>query len=767
MSNLSIYDITKNQWNNNVNFLDYCKAGKYSIFNGISFVSNLKFIEKNLLPRFANINLILGLSDNGNDPIGEFLNGIMSDRANFVVAASDLAAIKDRVLNGSLNFRFTKKDDALIHSKFYLMYNDYEYQCFVGSMNLTENALNKNHEMLISFSGNTNDARFSQFLQLWENAQNWSNGYLDAKHLSGLMGKTKQETITNVYNDTINNLSQNKSDLNKKDIYLVSKENFKKLHEQGIDQDSLDYNALSAKDKIMLQQVVKLTGESGSLRQTKNLKNIGSELVQIQQVISHVLSPQDQQNASNYLRSYEQMYPSPMMIFNEQNKFITIGKDVHHQEILEANSNISKNDAAIFPTIVKEYQDSKLDGEGHQACDFLLWLFEAPWLWKIQQLYDYNQDSVKKPEDVPLRAVLIGVGKTGKSTLASQLGSRLTLNAANGAISPDAPEFKSTNGNNRYATKNMNDFVTGYLKSQGPISTLIIDDAPTEYFTKPYFIRDLKGIANKGTNDKYIGPAPTVVYSTNLHDKDNAYGLSTEGAILRRCYYLGFDSKFKKGYDGAINDLLKAANNQLYLLVQVRLKEFLIDQKITNELEKKIEDDYLYPVKVVLKQILNEYGLFNDQLAHYFAHNYDFVKDRGRINWYSLVASQTYQKLITFVNNGQTANFPKKIFDDLAGLNSRNNGANWMDTYYNYLPGDSEITSRKSDSGFNVNVKKFDKFIGSPVLEELYQRTDPVAQQVAQGKITAKVFKQMLDEEHKQELNKTKRHGLFGWLHRK
>ena len=62
---------------------------------------------------------------------------------------------------------------------------------------------------------------------------------------------------------------------------------------------------------------------------------------------------------------------------------------------------------------------------------------------------------------------------------------------------------------------------------------------------------------------------------------------------------------------------------------------------------------------------------------------------------------------------------------------------------------DSEISSRKSDSGFNVDVKKFDNFIGYLVLEELYQRTDPIAQKVAQGEVTAKVFKRLMEEDRK------------------
>lgn len=766
VSNLDIYDVNSLQWINNGNFLDYCQAGKYSTFNGISFVSNLKFVEKKLLPRFVNVNLVLGLSDNGRDSAGQFLNGLFKDRAEFVERANKNNIVKERILDGTLNFRFTKENDTLIHSKFYFMFNDREYQCFVGSMNLTNTALNKNHEMLIRFAGSVDDEQFIQFNKFWQKSQDWSSDYLNAKHLAGLVGKTKQQTEINVYNDSIAHLSQKLTDKDVKNVFIVGKEHMKTLRDRGINEDSLDYNKLSADDKVVIQQVAKLTGDSGTLRHGKSLANLGSEFVQIRQVVSHVLSPNNSKDSNNYLRSYEQMYPSPLMMFNEDNQILTMGKDVHHQSIIDYDEDISKEDVEIFPKIVHEYQESKLDGEGHQACDFLLWLFEAPWLWKIRQMYYYNPDSVNKSEDVPLRAVLIGVGKTGKSTLASQLGSRLTRNVNQDAVSPDAPEFKSASGSDRFATKNLNTFVTGYLQAQGPISTLVIDDAPTEYFTKDYFLRDLKGIGNKN-NDPYLGPAPSVVYSTNLHDKDNNYGLSMDESVTRRCYYFGFDSKFKHGYKNAINDLLQQANNKLYLLVQQRLQELLVEQPMSSEIEHKIEQDYLYPVKKVLKEILEEYDLFDDQLAKYFAKNYDFVKDHGKTNWYSLVASQTYQKLITFMDSGETANFPKKLFDNLAGMNNRNNGAKWMQDYFNYLPEGSEISSRKSDSGFNVNVKKFDAFLGHPVLEELYQRTDVTAQTKLQGQVIGQAISDAIAKHDEELEQKRKSRGLFGWLHKK
>lgn len=74
---LELFDINKNQYIQDANFWETVDKYDFDTFSGISFVSNLHFVEKYLLPRFKQINLILGLSDNGKNPIGQFLQGIL------------------------------------------------------------------------------------------------------------------------------------------------------------------------------------------------------------------------------------------------------------------------------------------------------------------------------------------------------------------------------------------------------------------------------------------------------------------------------------------------------------------------------------------------------------------------------------------------------------------------------------------------------------------------------------------------------------------
>ena len=271
MSNLSIFDAQTLQWAKNADFLSYCPAGKYTTLQGISFVSNLKFIEDTLLPRFQNISLILGLSDNGSNPIGQFLNGILEHRGQLAKEVYELEPIKQKILDGSLSLRFTKKGDELIHNKFYWTFNDSEYQCFIGSMNFTNNALNKNHEMLVRFSGKRDDDLFEAFKMFWNRAQAWSSGYFDAQHLKGLLAKSKKQTIINIYQDSVDRLEENQQEgLDLKDVYIVSQDELKSIRDKGDENKFSDFNGLSKKDKVVIKQVVSLTGDTGSLRQNKS-----------------------------------------------------------------------------------------------------------------------------------------------------------------------------------------------------------------------------------------------------------------------------------------------------------------------------------------------------------------------------------------------------------------------------------------------------------------------------------------------------------------
>ena len=68
---LQILDREKNKLYSDGNFWELSRKEENNCFYGVSFVSSIKFIEENLLPFYQDVELILGLSDNGNNSIGQ------------------------------------------------------------------------------------------------------------------------------------------------------------------------------------------------------------------------------------------------------------------------------------------------------------------------------------------------------------------------------------------------------------------------------------------------------------------------------------------------------------------------------------------------------------------------------------------------------------------------------------------------------------------------------------------------------------------------
>ena len=752
---VEIFDLNKNKYIPDGNFWSLCDLQEFDTFNGISFVSNLKFVEKYLLLRFKRVNLILGLSDNGSNPIGQFLQGILDKRADYAKEIDLSDTLKSRILDGTLTFKFTKKADNLIHSKFYLLENDTSYSAFIGSMNLTNAAVNKNHEMLTYFTGNKQDTRYNLFNSAWQHNWNLSSEYLDAKHLSGIYAQNKPDQIAvSVYHDSADMLT-NKDNSDTKNVYIVDKDELKQFK----DNQTKHFDDLDLPSKITVMQTTRIFGDSGSLRQKKTLENIAPELFDVKQKLVYI---KDETKNAKKVESDLELYPKPMLSYNQDlNSIYTapkLGDDLHLTKLTAEKPSL--DDVKIFNDIVNEYQTSKLQGEGQQACNFLLYLFESPFLWKIRNMYHANSGSVKRREDVPIGTILIGNGRTGKSTLGVTLGSLLV---------GDTNPVKSGNeyfGQNQ-KNANLSKFVSRYLRTSNLISPLFVDDAATEYFTKNYFASSIKDISNDEDN---TNPLPAVIYTTNLTDTKSDARVTTKPEILRRMYYLGFESPFKADQDKYINALLVRANNHLFKYTQLKLNEFF--NNISEETEAKIEDDYLYPIKTVLTEIFKEYGVY-DFIKPYFESNYDFITSSGKRDWKTLVESATYQNLINFVDNGKIANFPKELFKQLSNNLNHDNGSTVMKRYFNLLPREYEISANVTEAGFDVNVENFDKYMKSPILKQLYEDRSGITALKHQDEQRQKDLEAQAAliasalEKHDEINNRHKKHGLFGWLHKK
>lgn len=754
---LDILDYTKQELISDADFWKF--AGEHlekpTEFRSVSFVSSIKFIEEQLLPRYDKVTLILGLSDNGKESIGKRMRQL-NDRTEFVNYGYEHpdSEFTKRILDGSLRLLFTKQE--LIHTKMYLMTNDDRYLSFAGSMNLTEAAIHHNLEQLDSDYGTQTDPLYQCHVQMFNDNLRHATTYLDAKKMAGFIkAKNKEQLQINVYTDTVN-MVKNK-DTGDQDAVIIPAEEVKEYKDRYSSDEEL--KKLSAQEKLSVAQTVKLFGNAGYKK--RNLENIGKELYSLTQVVKHVSRNDD--NSGKITRE-EDLYPKPVLFYNNGQLFEAprVGDHVKSELI---TSNLTgdrlREQLQLFSDIAHEYDNYKEVGEGWQACDFMCFLFEAPWLWKIRNMYELSPSS-KSREDVPLGVALIGQGRTGKSTLGKRLAAKLTGsgNFLDGGVF-DAKNYALGKSNiNMTITTVLSD----YMYSAGPVNPMMIDDISPDLTTRPYFDRFIKEITN---NRSLTQPLPSFIFTMNRREGDSKSQFSLKPEIMRRLWYLSFESTFAGDEDereAKLNDLLERANDQLYRYCQVELAKFFND--VSPETEQKIEKDYLYPIKYVLKQAMDQFGMF-ELVKDYFDDNYDYSLFVGRNDWTMLINQAEVGADLTFIQqDGQLkAQINKQLFNKVSDSTARNNGSMMMERYFQYLPRKYRISYQYTSTGFIVDVANFDRWLNSDTLQQKYNSSE-VARDAQKVNTDAKVTELLTRLTEAQE-KQAHRHGIFSWLKKK
>lgn len=721
-------------------------------FSWVSFVSSIKFIEEELLPRFAKVTLILGLTDNGANSIGKRMRQL-TDRTTVVKYGYEHpeSEFTKRILDGSLRLFFTKKE--LIHTKAYLITNQDHFLALTGSMNLTNQAMYHNVEQLVADYGEKTAPMFKCYKELLAVNREHATDFINAKQMVGFMKAQNTEQLEiDVYTDTVN-LIKSKAEGNS-DAVVVPPAEVKEFRDKYQSDDQL--KTLSAADKISVAQTVKLFGPGGHKK--RNLDQIGHELYNLTQVVKRETASTQSDDKIN---REEDLFPKPVTYWNNGQLYEAprIGDKVNLSLITSDLAGDSlKQELQLFCDIVHEYDNYKEVGEGWQACDFICYLFEAPWLWQIRNMYEYSASS-KSREDVPLGIALIGQGRTGKSTLGKRLAAKLTgsknfLDA--GIFDPRNYALGKSNTN-----MTMTMVLKNYMYSDGPVSPMMIDDVSPNLTTRNYFDKFIKDISNGRILTR---PLPSFIFTMNRQEGDSQSQFSIKPEMMRRLWYLSFESTFSGNDDereAVLNDLLRRANDRLYRYCQVELAKFFAD--VSDEAEMKIEKDFLYPIKYVLKQALDHFEMY-DQVANYFADNYDYSLFVGRNDWTMLVNQAEVGSDISFIKqDGRLcAQINKQLFNKVSDNTSKNNGSSMMHRYFQYLPRKYHISYQYTNTGFIVDVANFDKWLNSDTLQQRYessQAAQTARQQDNQERLTEAITK--LTEATQQN---QKKKGLFGWL---
>lgn len=217
---LTIYDLKHNTMLYQPNFFDLING--FDQFSGVSFVGSFKIIERQLLTRFKQVNLILGLED---QRTGQNLNQFFNISRKVKELTSANKIFLNRLEDGTLRLRFTK--DHLFHSKYFIVENNDSFIIFNGSMNLTKKAITDNHEMLWMYAGNKSDPAdqpiYAAHQQLFQqNFTEDSIDYVNRKLIGQIRGKDKQAITAIVTDQTLDQLQNSELHINPDDITKIT-----------------------------------------------------------------------------------------------------------------------------------------------------------------------------------------------------------------------------------------------------------------------------------------------------------------------------------------------------------------------------------------------------------------------------------------------------------------------------------------------------------------------------------------------------------------
>ncbi len=701
----------------------------FDTFEGVSFVGSFKIIEQELLPRFNQINLILGMED---QKTGKNLNQLLNVSNKVQQLLSVSSDFLERIEDQTLQLKFTK--DELFHSKYFIVENDTDFIIFNGSMNLTQKALKHNHEMLWMYYGKKNNIQdlkiYEEHQKLFKkNFEEDSVDYLDRKIINNLYGKTKKQITAIIADEVVDKVQQNIVEVNPEDIIKVTKDAQRKEQTYELHPE-------------IVQKVAKeLFTEKGNKR--RNEEKVREEIKQI------IYQDFDDSSQNRVIKASE-LYPKLIWAYQD-NEIITEDSNTNLFHTLNTNLDlVTKDDVRTFIRIIESFRLNKVKDESHQALSAFIYLMTAPMIWKIREIYRKSNFS-KSADQIPLSMVLIGRGTTGKTLLVRDYFKKFIGDTSHSI------QYTEINDGNASRTDKAVRFLDNYLHSARFISPMIVDELNSNFLHSKVALNAIKQWSNTITG----------IHNINIFAMNHNAGskeINNLEEITKRVYYLSFEAPWLPTNQQEINYniLINDNNDHIYRYVVSELNKRLIN--LTGEEEAKLIDDYLSLTKDILTKLIQKYGYY-DRLKDLLGSNYDYKIDRNRITWKMLILDDHYEHIAFTDGDDKYFHVSKAIFNDFKA-NGYENINQTLDNYFNMFPREAGIAIEQYGNGMRLDIDKFDKFIDEPLIRNHYKKIHKAETQQDDMKEFLKIQAQqtqMMQETMKKlaEQKEEKKKGLF------
>lgn len=680
---LTIYDLKKHTMLPPTSFFDLIDG--FDRFSGVTFVGSFKILEQQLLPRFKQIDLVLGLEDQRTGQnLNQFFN--ISRKVKELTTASD--DFLNRLADSTLRLRFTK--DHLFHSKYFIVENQERFIIFNGSMNLTKKALTDNHELMWMYAGQKDNpadqAIYTAHHKLFShNFNEDSIDYINRKLIGQIRGQNKQNITAIVTDYTLDQLQANELHINADEVTKITNTN----------QHSKDRFELVPTTTANVIKAI-YTAKGNKRRNQEQVRD------QVKQITYQAFTDQDETE----LVKADSFLPTPMWSYQGQEIIVQNPHDHLYHPLEFSLNQVTKEDVENFINIIKSFKYNKVKDESHQALSAFMYLMTAPLIWKIRQIYRQS-NYARSADQVPLSMVLIGRGTTGKTLLV-----RDYFKPFIGDHSPSV-QYSEINGGNSSHTNKAVRFLNNYLHSKRFISPMIIDELNDNFLHSKVATNAIKQWSNTIDDIHNVN-----IFAMNHNAGGHAINNLEE--ITKRVYYLSFEAGWlpmnQQRYD--YNVLINGLNDHIYKYVTGELNRRL--NHLSGLEEDQLITDYLAITKQIVKELFAHFNLGNE-LKSIINDNYNYKVDRNRITWKMLIRDDDF-KHIAFTNgDDQRFTVSKAIFNNLKGSTYENINQT-LDNYFNMFPREAGIAIYQYDNGMMLSIDKFDQFIGEPLIRNYYNQ---------------------------------------------
>ena len=544
---------------------------KFEKFCLITYVSSPSFFFQKVKP-FKKVIAILGEEE----VAGEFyaLNPFIEEK--FLKELGGDKELLEKVLKKHIEIRYLKPGER-IHSKIYLLFSTNEVRVAIGSANFSQTAFsNKNqYEELLVYDSSYKPDLCELYLKRFEEIYKNSLEFFTSKSKRKLEELLKTEKTAIIQTDAVFMMTtEEKAEVVVEKVNKaasVTSSATPLVIDVQQEKASIEERLIEIErvEKIV-EHVTRKSKEGYSFEPPKRLRNLKDKL---KEVVS-----------KSHKRSEELIDKRNWLYFEKStfNFFIKEGDSAIPYSSLMEKEELRKQLQKLENFIESYYIFStRKDREVLKRCfEAILFAFVSPFIWMMRKEVE-KERSKEKIAEIPIILILGGLANTGKTKLL------LFINQLLGN-SFDVFNYRDVYHRNQ---RILYDFF-----NTNNLFPILVDEIYDNFF-KGEGERLIKTLTNTLTE-----PHPCLIGTSNI-------GFSAEAQVIRRIYYLHFESPFPE--DKETKEKADRYFEEKVGLVEDKLfKHFLV--KFTELVKEggyfKLEDP-LYGGRVVFRAMFEEAGL--------------------------------------------------------------------------------------------------------------------------------------------------------------